>query len=234
MTSPEFNTSDSSSLRDWDNAHVWHPFTAMSAYVDERAPIIVRGEGFELIDSDGQRLLDGISSLWCNVHGHTVPAIDEAVREQLAKVAHTTLLGMSSEPSIRLARALVQQAPAGLNKVFYSDSGATTVEVALKMAYQYHRQKPEGPEDRDTFLCVGNAYHGDTLGTVSVGGIELFHRCYKHLLFPTIAVPSPSATRVPQGQTRESWLQFCFDEVARISASCSPAVYSVRCAFDRG
>ncbi len=216
MPAPEFNSADSSSLRDWDNAHVWHPFTAMSAYVGERAPIIVRGEGFELIDADGQRLLDGISSLWCNVHGHTVPAIDDAVREQLSKVAHSTLLGMSSEPSIRLARALVQRAPTGLNKVFYSDSGATTVEVALKMAYQYHRQKPGEPEDRDTFLCVGNAYHGDTLGTVSVGGIELFHRCYKHLLFPTIAVPSPTATRVPQGQTRESWLQFCFDEVARL------------------
>jgi adenosylmethionine-8-amino-7-oxononanoate aminotransferase len=125
-------------------------------------------------------------------------------------------LGLSSEPSIRLARALVQRAPSGLSKVFYSDSGATSVEVALKMAYQYHRQKPDGPEDRDTFLCVGNAYHGDTLGTVSVGGIELFHRCYKHLLFPTLTVPSPVATRVPQGQTRESWLQFCFDEVARL------------------
>lgn len=190
----------------------------MSAYVQEQAPIITRGEGFDLIDADGHRYLDGISSLWCNVHGHTVPAIDQAVRDQLEKVAHSTLLGMSSEPSIRLARALVQRAPEGLNKVFYSDSGATTVEVALKMAYQFHRQKPEGPEDRDTFLCVGNAYHGDTLGTVSVGGIELFHRCYKHLLFPTVVCPSPVATRVPHGQTKASWLQFCFDEVARLIA----------------
>ena len=216
MLHPEFSSADSSLLRDWDNSHVWHPFTPMSAFLTEQAPIIVRGEGFDLIGADGRRYLDGISSLWCNVHGHTVPAIDEAVREQLGKVAHSTLLGLSSEPSIRLARALVRRAPAGLNKVFYSDSGATTVEVALKMAYQFHRQKPEGSEDRDTFLCVGNAYHGDTLGTVSVGGIELFHRCYKHLLFPTIAVPSPVATRVPQGQTRETWLQFCFDEVARL------------------
>ncbi len=216
MSSPEFLSATSSTLRDWDNAHVWHPFTPMSAYAKEQAPIIVRGEGFDLIDSDGNRFLDGISSLWCNVHGHAVPAIDEAVRNQLGKVAHSTLLGLSSEPSIRLAKALVQRAPEGLSKVFYSDSGATTVEVALKMAYQYHRQKPEGPEDRDTFLCVGNAYHGDTLGTVSVGGIELFHRCYKHLLFPTLVCPSPVATRVPHGQTRESWLQFCFDEVSRL------------------
>ncbi|HQZ69303.1 MAG TPA: adenosylmethionine--8-amino-7-oxononanoate transaminase [Planctomycetaceae bacterium] len=216
MPAPEFLNASADELRQWDNEHVWHPFTPMAAWVKERAPIIVRGEGFDLIDVEGHRYLDGISSLWCNVHGHTVPEIDAAVREQLQKVAHTTSLGLASEPSVRLARALVQRAPAGLNKVFYSDSGATAVEVALKMAYQYHRQKPEGSEDRDTFLCVGNAYHGDTLGTVSVGGIDLFHRCYKHLLFPTLTTPSPVATRVPVGHTKESWLAFCFEEVGRL------------------
>ena len=216
--SSDATTSDvtSAQLRQWDNDHVWHPFTPMSAWIDENAPIIVRGEGFELIDVDGGRYLDGISSLWCNVHGHAVPAIDQAVTEQLHKVAHSTLLGLASEPSIRLARALVELAPAGLTKVFYSDSGATSVEVALKMAYQYHRQKPEGAEDRDTFLCVGNAYHGDTLGTVSVGGIDLFHRCYKHLLFATLTTPSPVSMRAPAGHTRESWTAFCFEEVGRL------------------
>lgn len=203
-------------LRQWDNDHVWHPFTPMSAWIDERSPIILRGEGFELIDVDGQRYLDGISSLWCNVHGHAVPAIDRAVSDQLQRIAHSTLLGLASEPSIRLARALVERAPEGLKRVFFSDSGATSVEVALKMAYQFHRQKPEGSEDRDTFLCIGNAYHGDTLGTVSVGGIDLFHRCYKHLLFETLTTPSPVATRVPTGHTRESWLSHCFEEVARL------------------
>ncbi len=216
MINSEFHDVSSDILREWDNAHVWHPFTPMATYVGEPAPLIVRGEGFDLIDVDGRRYLDGISSLWCNVHGHVVPEIDAAVREQLSKVAHSTLLGLAGEPSIRLARALVQRAPAGLNRVFFSDSGATTVEVALKMAYQYHRQKAGGPEDRDTFLCVGNAYHGDTIGTVSVGGIELFHRSYRHLLFPTLTVPSPVATRVPAGQTRESWLQHCFDEAERL------------------
>ena len=216
MTVPQPSIVSTDQLRQWDNDHVWHPFTPMSAWIDEQAPIIVRGEGFELIDTDGRRYLDGISSLWCNVHGHAVPAIDQAVTEQLHKVAHTTLLGLSSEPSIRLARALVERAPTGLTKVFYSDSGATSVEVALKMAYQFHRQKPEGTEDRDTFLCVGNAYHGDTLGTVSVGGIELFHRCYKHLLFATLTTPSPVAIRVPAGYTKDSWLTFCFDEVTRL------------------
>lgn len=227
MVSPEFLPASSQTLRQWDNEHVWHPFTPMSAFVTEDTPIIVRGDGFDLIDLDGRRYLDGISSLWCNVHGHTVPQIDAAVREQLERVAHTTLLGLSSEPSIRLARALVQRAPVGLNKVFFSDSGATTVEVALKMAYQFHRQKPEGPENRDMFLCVGNAYHGDTLGTVSVGGIDLFHRVYRHLLFPTITTPSPVATRIPQGQTRESWLQFCFDEVARLITEHQPRLAGV-------
>jgi len=216
MTAPEFSAVSPDVLRQWDNHHVWHPFTPMSAWIDERAPIIVRGEGFELIDVDGQHYLDGISSLWCNVHGHAVPAIDRAVFAQLQKVAHSTLLGLASEPSIRLARALVDRAPAGLTKVFFSDSGATSVEVALKMAYQYHRQKPEGPEDRDTFLCIGNAYHGDTLGTVSVGGIDLFHRCYKHLLFATLTTPSPVTMRVPTGYTKESWLAFCSEEVGRL------------------
>ena len=216
MTPPEFSQVSPDILRQWDNDHVWHPFTPMSAWVEEHAPIIGRGEGFELIDVNGQHYLDGISSLWCNVHGHAVPAIDRAVSEQLQKVAHSTLLGLASEPSIRLARALVERAPARLTKVFFSDSGATSVEVALKMAYQYHRQKPEGPEDRDTFLCIGNAYHGDTLGTVSVGGIDLFHRCYRHLLFATLTAPSPVATRVPTGHTKESWLAFCFAEVGRL------------------
>lgn len=216
MTDDVFGDVSPRQLRAWDDAHVWHPFAPMSAFRTEQPPIIVRGDGFDLIDADGQRYLDGISSLWCNVHGHCVPEIDAAVQKQLGRVAHSTLLGLAGEPSIRLARALVERAPAGLDKVFFSDSGATTVEVALKMAYQFHRQKPGGPEDRDLFLCVGNAYHGDTLATVSVGGIELFHRSYRHLLFPTITVPSPVALRVPAGHSRESWLAFCFDEARRL------------------
>ena len=212
----EIASANHDQLRAWDNLHVWHPFAPMSAYREENAPIIVQGDGFDLIDSKGNRYLDGISSLWCNVHGHRVPEIDQAVHRQLDQIAHSTLLGLSNEPSIRLAKALTEKAPGGLNKVFYSDSGATSVEVALKMAYQFHRQKADGPQDRDVFLCVGNAYHGDTLGTVSVGGIDLFHRCYQHLLFQTIITPSPVALRAPAGFTRQSWLQHCFDEVARL------------------
>ncbi|MEZ6133031.1 MAG: adenosylmethionine--8-amino-7-oxononanoate transaminase [Planctomycetaceae bacterium] len=211
MPGSDFYSADAVTLRQWDNCHVWHPFTAMSAYEDERAPIITDAEGFELIDVEGRRYLDGISSLWCNMHGHRVPCIDAAIRDQLARVSHSTLLGLSGETSIRLARALVDRTPSSLTRVFYSDSGSTAVEVALKLAYQFHHQKCNPEPGRNTFLCVGNAYHGDTLGSVSVGSIEVFHRVYRNLLFPTIAVPSPVATRVPSGFNRESWLQHCFD-----------------------
>lgn len=203
-------------LREWDNQHVWHPFAPMAAFIEESPPIISASDGFRLVDSDGNSYLDGISSLWCNIHGHRVPEIDNAVREQLDRVGHTTLLGLSSEVSIRLAKALVECTPDGLNRVFYSDSGSTAVEAALKLAYQYHHQKPNPESQRDTFFCVGNAYHGDTLGSVSVGSIEVFHRVYKHLLFPTIPVPSPIATRIPEGRTSEDWIQQCFDQTAEI------------------
>ena len=198
---PSYNSvtpMNSHDLRDLDNAHVWHPFTAMSVYCDERAPIIVEADGFHLIDSDGRRYLDGHSSLWCNIHGHRVPTIDTAIRDQLNRVAHSTLLGLANEPSIELAAELVRRTPAGLNKVFYADCGAAGVEVALKIAYQYHRQKPGGPEERDLFVCLDHAYHGDTVGTISLGGIDRFHSLFGSLMFPALRVPSP-AIRFPSG-----------------------------------
>jgi len=209
-------TNSSAQLRSWDAEHVWHPFAPMQSFLADNVPIIADAEGFDLIDVEGRRYLDGISSLWCNVHGHRVPAIDEAVRQQLDRVAHTTLLGLSSVPSIELARALVQLAPAGLNKVFYSDSGATSVEVALKIAFQYHRQKPSPESQRDLFLTIGGAYHGDTIGTVSVGGIDTFHAIYGRLLFSTVRLPSPVALRVPADMSREDYLAQCFADAERI------------------
>ncbi|MAT16202.1 MAG: adenosylmethionine--8-amino-7-oxononanoate transaminase [Planctomyces sp.] len=188
----------------------------MQAFRDENVPIIERGEGFELIDIEGNRYIDGISSLWCNMHGHQVQEVDDAIREQLGKIAHTTMLGLSSPPAIQLAKALVDRAPAGLTKVFYSDSGSTAVEVAIKLAFQYHQQKTRGPEKRTTFLCMSNAYHGDTVGSVSVGGISLFHGIYGHLLFKTIQVPTPVALRTPDGYTREGYLEHCVAEMERL------------------
>jgi adenosylmethionine-8-amino-7-oxononanoate aminotransferase len=205
---------DSELLREQDNNHVWHPFTPMLEYRTEETPIIVRGEGFHLIDVDGHRYIDGTSSLWCNVHGHQVPEIDQAIERQLKCIAHSTLLGNANDVSIRLAQQLVERTPANLNKVFYSDSGATSVEVALKMAYQYHRQKPE-PENRDLFMSVANAYHGDTIGSISLGAMDLFHATYRDLLFKKTVVPSPVAYRVPAGHTAESYLEFCFEELEK-------------------
>lgn len=203
-----------SELRDLDNAHVWHPFCQMRDFVADEAPLIALAEGFELIDTDGRRYLDGVSSLWCNVHGHRVPEIDRAIREQLDRVAHSTLLGLSNVPSIELAAELVRRAPAGLSKVFYSDDGATAVEVALKLAYQFHRQKTR-PESRDLFVGISAAYHGDTVGTVSLGNIEAFHRSYERLLFPTLRVPCPALPQPPLGFDVASWQSHCLDELER-------------------
>jgi adenosylmethionine-8-amino-7-oxononanoate aminotransferase len=166
-------------LREKDKAFVWHPFTQMRDWVD---PLIIeRAEGNELVDVDGNRYLDGVSSLWVTVHGHRKKEIDDAVRAQLDKVAHTTLLGLSNVPSIELAERLVRIAPEGLSKVFYSDSGSTSVEVALKIAFQYQKQR--GKTHKKKFLALTEAYHGDTLGSVSVGGIDLFHEIFHPILF---------------------------------------------------
>lgn len=207
---------DSATLRQWDNEHVWHPFAPMKAFWEENVPIISEGQGFDLIDVEGNRYLDGISALWCNVHGHRVPEIDAAVKNQLEQVAHSTMLGMSNVPATQLAKALVDRTPEGLNKVFYSDSGSTSVEVAIKLAFQYHQQKAGGPEDRKLFLCMSDAYHGDTVGSVSVGGISLFHGVYGSLLFETIQVPPPLPFNPPAPHTSESYIQFCFDELERL------------------
>ncbi len=167
-----------------DRAHLWHPFTQQRGWCAEDPLIVERAEGSELIDTEGRRYIDGVSSLWCNVHGHRHPRIDAAVREQLDRVAHSTMLGLSHPQAIELARRLVEVAPAGLTRVFYSDSGSTATEIALKMAFQYWRQM--GEEQRTRFVCLRDAYHGDTIGSVSAGGIDLFHSLYRPLLFPTL------------------------------------------------
>jgi adenosylmethionine---8-amino-7-oxononanoate aminotransferase len=167
-----------------DRAHLWHPFTQQQGWIEERPLIVERAEGTDLIDVDGRRYIDGVSSLWCNVHGHAHPRIDGAVRDQLDRVAHSTMLGLSHRPGIELARRLVELAPAGLTRVFYSDSGSTAAEIALKMAFQYWRQR--GEQRRTKLVSLRMGYHGDTIGSVSVGGIDLFHSLYRPLLFDTL------------------------------------------------
>lgn len=176
-----------------DKKFLWHPFTQMRDWQQDEMLIIKKAKGVWLEDTQGKRYLDGVSSLWCNVHGHQVPHLDKAIKKQLAQVAHSTFLGLSNVPAIHLAEKLIQIAPKGLTRVFYSDSGSTAVEVALKMAFQYWAQK--GQPKKTKFASLRGAYHGDTLGSVSVGGIDLFHEIYKPLLFETHLVASPYAYR---------------------------------------
>jgi adenosylmethionine-8-amino-7-oxononanoate aminotransferase len=179
---------ETAALAELDRRVLWHPFTPQQAWAEEPPLIIERAEGTTLYDTEGRAYIDGVSSLWCNVHGHRHPHIDAAVRAQLDRVAHSTMLGLSHPPAIELAERLVRIAPPGLTRVFFSDSGSTAVEVALKMAYQWWAQREDAGErpPRDTFIRLCDAYHGDTIGSVSMGGIDLFHACYRPLLFDTL------------------------------------------------
>jgi adenosylmethionine---8-amino-7-oxononanoate aminotransferase len=168
-----------------DRDHLWHPFTQQQAWREEEPLMIERAEGSYLIDDEGRRYLDGVSSLWCTVHGHRHAGIDTAVGEQLEKVAHSTMLGLSHPGAAELAARLVDLAPDGLSRVFYSESGSTAVEIALKMAFQYQQQRGGQHARRTSFVHLCDSYHGDTIGSVSVGGIDLFHSAYRPLLFST-------------------------------------------------
>lgn len=169
--------------------YVWHPFTQMKDYVAQEPLIIARGEGIRLFDVNGKAYYDGFSSVWLNVHGHNVPELNQAITEQLDQIAHSTLLGMANVPSILLAEKLINLAPKGLSKVFYSDNGATAVEISLKMAFQYWQNR--GQTGKHSFITMNNAYHGDTIGATSVGAIPLYHQVYKPLLFSPHVIPYP-------------------------------------------
>ena len=218
---------DRENLERWDREHVWHPFTPMQTYAAETPLIIREARGCTLIDLDGREYLDGVSSLWCNVHGHRVEALDRAIRDQLDLVAHSTLLGLGNIPSIRLARRLVEAAPEGLTRVFFSDDGATAVEVALKLAFQFWQQATPPAPRKTRFLSLTMAYHGDTLGDVSVGDLERFHHLFAPLLFPTLRAPSPHCYRCPLGLKRETCKVDCVDvlvDLVRANADTLAAV----------
>ena len=203
------------SLEDDDRRYIWHPFTQMLDYEKEVPVIIDRAEGVFLIDIYGKRYIDGISSLWVNIHGHRQPEIDRALKEQIDRVAHSTLLGLSNTPAIQLAKKLVEMTPAGLDKVFYSDSGSTAVEIALKMAFQYV-QLTSGQSSRKTrFVALTNAYHGDTIGSVSVGGMALFHEIFGPLLFQCHFSPSPYCYRCPLDLDYPACNMACADELEK-------------------
>jgi adenosylmethionine---8-amino-7-oxononanoate aminotransferase len=289
---------DKTTIQRWDREYVWHPFTQHTVWNAREPLVIVAGEGEFLIDADGKRYIDGVSSMWCNVHGHRHPAVDAAIKDQLDKIAHTTLLGLTHRLAVELAKRLVEIAPAdrrggeggtgrqgekeqqraggqaasgtqihslldagmpvarkqprapgmapgtqrwaiahptqastqqtdsgtqtrkgvegSLSKVFYSDDGSTAVEVAIKMAYAYWHHK--GAPQRRKFVALRNAYHGDTIGAVSVGAVEVFHGVYKPLLFETLVAPSPYCYRCELSCSPESCGMACAEELERVVA----------------
>jgi adenosylmethionine---8-amino-7-oxononanoate aminotransferase len=200
----------------WDRTYLWHPFTQMQEWEQEEPLIIERGRGSYLFDTNGNKYLDGTSSIWVNLHGHRHPALDKALKQQIGKIAHSTLLGLSNPPAIELARKLIRMTPRGLARVFYSDNGSTAVEVALKMAVQYWQQRHPEAGPKNTFLHLKLAYHGDTIGAVSVGNIELFHSRFKPLLFPTVEAEPPYCYRCPLRLRYPSCQMACLDPIEEI------------------
>ena len=208
------STDSTKKLGELDKEFVWHPFTQMKEYESKDPIVIEKGEGAYLIDSEGNKYIDGVSSLWVNIHGHKVPEIDSAIKEQVDSISHSTLLGMTNPPAAKLAEELINICPEGLKKVFYSGDGASAVEVALKMSFQYWKNKDK-PE-KTKFVYLENGYHGDTLGAVSVGGIDLFHSAFKELLFDTYKAPSYYCYRCPLNKKYPSCNIACADEVEKI------------------
>ncbi len=212
-------------LTAWDHAHVWHPFTQMQDWLSEDPIVIARGEGNYLLDMHGNRYLDGVSSLWCNVHGHNHPAINKAITDQVNEIAHSTMLGLANIPSILLAKKLVELAPPGLTRVFYSDAGATATEIALKLAFQYCQLR--GETQRTKFASLVEAYHGDTLGAVSVGYSELFHHFYRPLLADTVRLTPPHVFRFVQGLSPEQALSAAQEEAQQKLSQHHPELAAV-------
>ncbi len=211
----EFSRRD---LVDWDQRYIWHPFTQMQEWLREEPLIIERGEGNYLIDVDGNRYLDGVSSLWCNVHGHRRKELDEALRDQADRIAHTTMLGLANVPATALAKKLIDIAPSSLQRVFYSDAGATAVEIALKLALQYWQLA--GEEQRTRFVSLTEAYHGDTLGAVGVGYSDAFHRFFRPVLRPARQIRPPHHFRWIEGQSAEQALQSSLADAGEVLDAC--------------
>lgn len=212
---------DNEHLEELDKKYIWHPFTQMKEWVEEKPIIITEGRDCFIKDVYGKWYLDGVSSLWVNIFGHKKKEIDDAIKAQLDKIAHSTLLGLSNVPAIGLAEKLIllvnssfSRHASSLSKVFYSDNGSTAVEVALKMAFQYWKHK--GFEGKNAFASLHNAYHGDTIGAVSVGGVDIFHNAFGLLLFKTYKAPSPYCYRCEFGKEYPDCKIFCLEKLEEI------------------
>jgi len=199
-----------------DKEFVWHPFTQMLDWEKDDNIVIERGDGIYLYDIHGNKYIDGVSSLWVNIHGHNNKELNDAIKKQADKISHSTLLGLASVPSAILAQKLIEIAPTNLKKVFYSDSGSTSVEIAIKVAFQYFRQKGSKYKNKKKFIAATSAYHGDTIGSVSVGGMELFHSIYKPLLFETLRITYPYCYRCPFNLKHPACELYCAKEAEKI------------------
>ncbi len=207
-------------LEESDKKYLWHPFTQMKEWMDEDIVIITEGRGSFLKDITGRWYIDGVSSIWVNVHGHRKKEIDDAIKAQIDRLSHSTLLGLSNPPAIELAERLIKLVQMSLSpthrlsKVFYSDNGSTAVEIAVKMAFQYWQIK--GVKGKKRFVSLKNAYHGDTIGAVSVGGIDIFHKAFSPLLFKSYKAPSPYCYRCELGMDYPSCRLSCLNEMERL------------------
>lgn len=199
-----------------DLKYVWHPDTQHKQYEGEnyKPTLIERGEGIYVFDADGKRYIDAVSSWWVNTLGHSVPRLNNALYEQANKIEHILLADFTHKPAIELAERLVELAGEPFSKVFYSDDGSTAVEVAIKMAYQYWYQK--GQPQKKYFVSMTDSYHGDTLGSVSVGGIDIYKKIFNPLVFETIKVPAPYCYRCPKGLEKGHCNIDCLKDVVNL------------------
>jgi adenosylmethionine-8-amino-7-oxononanoate transaminase len=221
-------SSRSSRSAEWrarDRKVLWHPFTQHTAWDEEEFPVIAKARGSRLVDLDGRSYLDGVSSMWCTSAGHLNPRIVRALRRQLATLDHATFLGLTNVPAIELAEKLLAKAPRGLARVFYSDNGSTAVEIALKMALQYWKQA--GRPGRTKFVSLSEAYHGDTAGAMSVGGVDVFLDAYRPLLFPTLKAPTTYGYRCSKASTLDACAAHCVDDLRAILESHADEVAGV-------
>ena len=213
VTNPSDESPSAEQLQQWDCENVWHAFTQMAEY---QPFLIERAEGCFLYDIEGRRYLDGVSSLWCNVHGHRHPHLNAAIAGQLDAVAHVTSLGVSNPTTIRLAKRLAELSPAGLEHVFFSSDGASAVEAALKMAFQYWRQRENPQPQKTKYIAYAGAYHGDTIGAVSVGGVARFHAMFNPLLFEVLRLSSPQVYRAAPEITAENACEHYLQELEQL------------------
>lgn len=202
----------------------WYPFTQMQELKRSDLIYVQRGEGHYLIDETGKRYFDAISSMWVNLFGHSRTEIADAIARQLEVLPHTSTFGQTHAPVLELARKLTEVTPDGLNHVFFSDDGSTAVESALKMAFQYWQQSDDARPGRTKFVALEHAYHGDTLGAVSVGDIEHFHKLYRPLLFDVLRTPSPYSYRCSLGRTPQDCSLACADALDELLTRRAPEV----------